>query len=783
MTLKSGQQISTFGGYYSFNPDFNTYVTSGRSLDLGLSIQIGYGCGNHKLVKPLIVIEGFNPDEFGDLWYRDFREDLRIYQRDFEPPFYYQLMDELREQGYDIVYLDFDQGAGDMRENAYAVMAAIEWINEEKAKNNSSFPNQLLGISMGGLVGRYALRTMEVEEKVHDVEHYISFDSPHLGANIPWGFRLFLNHLWNMTVGGQYIFRDEIEELSDAIEVLNKPATRQMVIYHHNDYESFQQEYHNLGLPQNTYKNVAIASGSRTGVGQEGFNPGDFLLNIKNCEDYIWNDIESNFWSYVAGYISIKTSIGVKNGATFQVKATASSGNNDIYYGRLYTTVLWGAARVTITSYRAFGNVSPSFDAAPGGVYDIDVFTGEGIDESQFPCPPNLVKSFCFIPTVSALNLTSLYDTPYNSFDESLVVQNSITPFHRVKAADPSLYQDPQEAPDNELHHDFSPSNMQVFEEIFSSHLSDINNTPSIISQKFNFGVNENNGLKTTTTDRITRLIEVSGSSSTDGVICVNCDDRIGDVSDVANPQANTENFQMDITHGCNGLGGVVLDEYGKLIVGHDDNKTGIVTIRELSFVSINLGGTLEINPNSQLTVDKGATLIIANGGKIIVNNDSKLIIEDGGDIKFLEGAQIELVGPNSILEIRGKVTIGDNATFTFSGNGRIIMDQGIYPAVFDDFWDIGQNAKFEIEGSFPYDQVMLEVKRNFSPKMSSIYNHHTFENVKLWGCKILIHPGKHISIPGAAHLHHLDVDLPPGAGANDKHDGFMLWGDFNSQT
>jgi alpha/beta superfamily hydrolase len=75
--------------------------------------------------------------------------------RDFTNEF--PLFTQLQEEGYDIVYIDFDQGAGDLRENAYVVMAVIDWVNEQKANYNSEEPNVLLGISMGGVVGRLAL--------------------------------------------------------------------------------------------------------------------------------------------------------------------------------------------------------------------------------------------------------------------------------------------------------------------------------------------------------------------------------------------------------------------------------------------------------------------------------------------------------------------------------------------------------------------------------------------------------------------------------------------------
>ena len=51
--------------------------------------------------------------------------------------------------------------------------------------DENSSPTLLVGHSMGGLVARYALKTMENKSEKHNVGTYVSYDSPHLGANVP----------------------------------------------------------------------------------------------------------------------------------------------------------------------------------------------------------------------------------------------------------------------------------------------------------------------------------------------------------------------------------------------------------------------------------------------------------------------------------------------------------------------------------------------------------------------------------------------------------------------
>jgi len=75
----------------------------------------------------------------------------------------------------------------------------------------------------------------------------------------------------------------------------------------------------------------------------------------------------------------------------------------------------------------------------------------------------------------------------------------------------------------------------------------------------------------------------------------------------------------------------------------------------------------------AEVKVLSGSTLILKNGSNMKINNNSKLIIECGGRLIFEQGASIELNGNNAQIEIKGHLEIGDNATFTFTGNGSLI--------------------------------------------------------------------------------------------------------------
>jgi hypothetical protein len=105
---------------------------------------------------------------------------------------------------------------------------------------------------MGGLISRVALTEMEKANQNHNVDIWVSFDSPHLGANIPVGLQYFFNFM----------------EL-DQVEALKTPAAKQMLITQVVDqtYEfrsRFRGKLSYLGFPQKT-RNLALINGSING--------------------------------------------------------------------------------------------------------------------------------------------------------------------------------------------------------------------------------------------------------------------------------------------------------------------------------------------------------------------------------------------------------------------------------------------------------------------------------------------------------------------------------------
>ena len=257
------------------------------------------------LDKPIFLIDGFDP--------LDSRNINTIYQAlDYSGG---NLGDIVRAKGYDIVVLNFptyfreeDQvwikgGADYIERNAMLLVELIKYINNLKVGDKQ---NVIIGPSMGGLVARYGLNYMESIGLDHETRLYISFDTPHMGANVPIGFQHMFNYLaygLNTWVGDFSV--ESLRPLVDGM--LKSPAGRQMLWDHlephlvnggaefnndnalpkpHPFFEIFYNAINTINefkFPQNT-RNVSIINGSSPGapfydLNGQAVSPGQKVLN------------------------------------------------------------------------------------------------------------------------------------------------------------------------------------------------------------------------------------------------------------------------------------------------------------------------------------------------------------------------------------------------------------------------------------------------------------------------------------------------------------------------
>jgi len=334
------------------------------------------------------------------------------------------LKDYLFNQGYDIVYLDYNDGTDDIKRNATLLEEVIKWVNNNKVGTD---PNIVMGISMGGLVARYALRDLEKKGYDHQTKIYLSMDSPHNGANVPVGLQAALCHMRSFGITIDYPASlitikpsDYIKQLKQAFNLLNTMAAKQMLIYKvaanssgilyydNSVHESFMTEYNNLGFPEKSY-NVAISDGS--GDGSSLFAAGTNLIS-QNMTYHLESYMEllslllgGSFIHFSMPELAI---ISTHPGSTevkteFSINSTPSTPGN-VYHGRVYIRkkIFWFIkvnVDITNQNFNSTSTMIP-IDGASGGIYDINKMT----DLSKLPKGTVInQKQFCFVPTVSAL--------------------------------------------------------------------------------------------------------------------------------------------------------------------------------------------------------------------------------------------------------------------------------------------------------------------------------------------------------------------------------------------
>ena len=305
------------------------------------------------LTNPVVVVEGFDLDNS-----MNWDELYELLNQE-------NLIEDLRSEGFDAVVLNFTDAVDYIQRNSYVITELIDRVQSEIDPASDMV---LIGPSMGGLASRYALAWMENEGIDHRVRTFISFDSPHRGADIPLGLQYWVSFFSGQSADAAYI-----------LGRLNTPAARQMLVYHLTDppgttgesdslFGGFEAELAAIGGWPSLPRKVAVANGSGAGTGQ-GFAPGDQIVH------YVYEtflvDIIGNVWA-------------VPDEAVQTI------------FDDLIDIILLPQEEMTVT----VSGTAP-YDNAPGGsrttMADLDS-TDPGYGDIVALHP-----SHCFIPTISAL--------------------------------------------------------------------------------------------------------------------------------------------------------------------------------------------------------------------------------------------------------------------------------------------------------------------------------------------------------------------------------------------
>lgn len=704
------------GAYdWAENTCLDTYNASSTGA---ANVYIKYGEGRSELRKPIIFVEGIDFDSdfvvdenlddvvrYGQNGWENViqgvveSKPVKLSDGTYEEGLfrnYPRLIEQLSEDGmesFDIVLVDFHDGADYIQKNGEILIEVINQINQMKSCGEE---NVVVGLSMGGLVARWALTTMENRGLQHDTRMYVSFDSPHLGANIPLSIQSFI---WYNAYFGDEKTRQTIlpRWLS-----LNKPAAHQMLLAHFYkewslgkieptvfkldfrplqpaianitptdqidpafDFtclrESFIAEMEALGYPKLTY-NVALANGSGIGETQD-FNPGDCIVSARNHEDL-------GGWAEIA--------IGVFAGP-LGLEAINHLLDNKIVFYDLYSLpgtqdslLLSGGAPDGIFKYNIVKvkNTSPDnyppYDAMPGCKRaDVAGAIIPAFEEQDAFIFVNCVHdATCFMPTSHTIAYeTDDYFKSLSSDSFELDEQFLLYPFDQIYI--PTGV--------NEAHVDANINNINFMESQKNINSAD---QPTELPMPFSGGHEYNFG-------RYIKKLP-SCTINQDGVMRIHNQGFTSYVyadSTMRKDLGVKNHFEVYMsTVRCDEDQAIVsIYQGGQLFIGNSgsEQKSAVLHVTPTSQLH-NVQGNLEILSDGKLDVwDEG--LLTVQGGSITeINPNAVLNVRNGGSMTMYQGANV-LLKPDGVITVEagGELRISSGATLTVQEGGTFVVEDG----------------------------------------------------------------------------------------------------------
>ena len=165
------------------------------------SAYVYRAAGQQAVTRPMIMVEGFPGGHPADYLYDTFDQQGTA--------------TKLRAAGYDLVIVGLDHGADEIQRNADVLVACIR-----KARHRTDEPLVIGGVSMGGLISRYALAAMEARDEPHNAKVFLTIDTPHGGAYTSLGAQWFVQTC-----------RSFLPALEAEAQLLDSPANQQFVLW------------------------------------------------------------------------------------------------------------------------------------------------------------------------------------------------------------------------------------------------------------------------------------------------------------------------------------------------------------------------------------------------------------------------------------------------------------------------------------------------------------------------------------------------------------------------
>lgn len=389
-------------------------------------VSIIYASNNFsgRIKKPIIFVEGFDPRDMNPTLKGSMTcESVYKYWEDF-----------IDRNQYDFIYVDWQESGEYIQANAYTLISVIEKING--LRDSNSDPAIIIGHSMGGLVARYALKTMENNNKIHNVGTYVSYDAPHMGANVPigllYGFHGLLKFLNDKDVIDYLVKKyTDVEKLIQiGKRFAYSTATQQMLVDYIDQTGSknnsvhfqWQTELDKLGFPNGDpgkeLKKIAIANSDYSSMSvQDKYIYCDFSAGTNVAlpiSPLLPIAVGVLFQDVIAGVLTVLPGRDEINGYFECLSAKQSDQKvTDIHIGYKKTFLWLIPISKTMFSYTKNHQGNCLYDTYPASLYSNSDMAYQDSDDGGFPkfapivynwsYDIDILPQFAFVPTSSAL--------------------------------------------------------------------------------------------------------------------------------------------------------------------------------------------------------------------------------------------------------------------------------------------------------------------------------------------------------------------------------------------
>jgi hypothetical protein len=550
-----------------------------------------------------------------------------------------KILSQYRDSGFDIIYIDFWDGADLIENNALVVFECLKQINNRFCGNEI----HVVGVSMGGLIGKRALTMLENDTLSYCVKSFTAFDAPLLGANIALSLQATASYYSDLFG----ISRDMRERM------LNRPASKQMLLMHHEQIDGphplrdkFMNDKSMQAYPIIPW-NWGIVNGSNVGMPQQKIDgtylaPGEMILHVNAFEELKSKltkigIITGKTGLYLAGKLLPTTDAKL---FAYQVPlkgAPSGKGAVAVFESNIAKDKTWfvDAKKQGLDNQCGSQNNSISaFASVSKGTF--------GTIKTEL-----LSENTCFIPIWSAMgnstdskNWTS--PLAYQIGETPLLLRN--TPFHDYYAQsqnqDHAFFDSSRNGNASWLLHKILKSkNLQSIEIKTSYFIGNVDDRfVGNITIKSG-GVLEINNWKSG---------ENSSKSTLDSFVISKQKERVFYLGDCTEKTLDVQRSStLNIGSGING------------------NQPTFLNIKNRSQVLIDSGSVIHLTgKQTTVIIHKYAQLKLKDNSSLIIDDGSKLIIEEGGNLSIGENVKIYLNGVNAVLKIGGNVHINRNADF-----------------------------------------------------------------------------------------------------------------------